>query len=386
MIAVPFLIVEATRQRPKFNIVDGCMILCALWIGGVLVYHQGLANGFEPAGRETVDLLAGYFIMRICVRSVSELRVLLIAFLPGLLLTGVLLAYESTTAKLTFLEWFPPENAKDSAKYQARLGLTRAWGPFPHPILGGLFMATFLPLYASIANRHRVAAFGVIAAICGFFSLSSAAIMALILAIGLTVFWRSSMTITRRANWPLIGVPVACILVFVQLFVGGGAGGFVMRYLSLTPETANYRRLIWEYGSASVAENPIFGIGYAGYERIGWMVSASIDSHWLAIAVRYGLPALFLMIVAAVFAIHFLARSQPKDLSEESILHAGLLIALICLSVMLLTVFAWLQMQALFSVLIGLAVGIGVKEASAKGRKIASHAARPVLRKIQRRS
>ena len=79
-------------------------------------------------------------------------------------------------------------------------------------------------------------------------------------------------------------------------------------------ETASYwyRTLIWTYGSETVLNHPLFGVGLNDWERPAWMPAASIDNFWLYLAIRAGLPAAFLMLLAFLWI--YLAVSLKKGL------------------------------------------------------------------------
>lgn len=395
VLSIPFLLAELQRRPFKPLVTDYFIVFSAAWIASMVIYHMGIGEGLEAAGREAVDLTLGYFIMRIFVRDTAHLRWLLKMTMPVLAFTAAVLAFESLTFRLTFANWFPLENVAAYALYQERMGLLRAWGPFPHPILGGFIMASFLPLFAMYKDKLSVAIVGCAAACAAFFSLSSAAILLLLVGAGLLAYWAFNIQQTGRPNWLFLITPAVAALTVIQLFVGGGAGGFVMRYLSLTPQTAMYRRLIWEYGTESVAQHPWVGIGFAGYERAVWMRTGSIDNFWLYLAVRFGLPATILMLITAVSAIYLLAKTQTYSTERGPRLHAGLLVSLTAFAILLLTVHAWFQSLVWFTMLLGLAAGISgaiMHESSAtrlsgpkpshEGKKSAG---RPVLRKIPER-
>src|SRR3954466_10503300 len=75
-------------------------------------------------------------------------------------------------------------------------------------------------------------------------------------------------------------------------------------------------RAIWEYGSASVLNNPLFGVGFGDWARASWMTS-SADMFWLVNAMRHGLPAGLLIMSA--FLLLFLPVSLRKILVERII-------------------------------------------------------------------
>jgi O-antigen ligase len=76
---------------------------------------------------------------------------------------------------------------------------------------------------------------------------------------------------------------------------------FYISHFTFDAQTGWYRLLIWQYGSASVANHPWFGIGFGDWARLPWMIS-SVDNFWLLIAMRHGIPA-GVMIFAACLAV-----------------------------------------------------------------------------------
>jgi hypothetical protein len=85
-----------------------------------------------------------------------------------------------------------------------------------------------------------------------------------------------------------------------------------VNYFTFSKQSAYNRILIFEYGTAEVARHPVFGIGLGDWERPVWM-SDSMDNFWLVTAVRYGVPALFLLLLGLLLGILWKAgqRKQP---------------------------------------------------------------------------
>ena len=112
-------------------------------------------------------------------------------------------------------------------------------------------------------------------------------------------------------RWKILwGVFLASYL-FVEFGSNQTPVQFYISHLTFNPHTGWHRLLIWEYGSASVVNNPLFGVGFGDWARASWM-SSSVDMFWLVYAMRHGLPAGLLILSA--FLMLFLAVSFRKDL------------------------------------------------------------------------
>jgi hypothetical protein len=89
-----------------------------------------------------------------------------------------------------------------------------------------------------------------------------------------------------------------------------------------------------------VLNHPFFGVGQGEWVRPYWRGHPTIDNFWLAIAVRYGLPALiFLWFGIACNAVAILRRADLDP--EEQRQRRGYLITLTGLVMILATVSLW---------------------------------------------
>ena len=122
-------------------------------------------------------------------------------------------------------------------------------------------------------------------------------------------------------------------------------------YLTFNSESSYNRILIWDYGTAEVMRNPLFGIGYGEFDRPWWM-HASVDNFWLLIAMRHGLPAFFLFVAAILLIMYKIGRQRIDD-PEIAACRAGLLISLGGLIIAGTTVHFWTQLYTFFMFLVG---------------------------------
>jgi hypothetical protein len=228
----------------------------------------------------------------------------------------------------------------------------RAFGPFQHAILGGLIMSSFLTLYLMLERNPVRRAFGIGAALAGFFTLSSAAIASLMLQAALHLYrWGMKLAGYRHNWWALFWAAVVCI-VTLELVSQSGAVSAIIRYAALNPATGSYRLLIWDYGTANVASNPLFGIGYDEYARADWM-GRSVDNHWLLVAIRHGLPALVPLLAMPLALIVRLAIISNRLPSVAGVPYAAFMIALFSFTAMGITVAYWTAALAFFYFLVG---------------------------------
>src|SRR5262249_41143458 len=93
---------------------------------------------------------------------------------------------------------------------------------------------------------------------------------------------------------------------------------FYISHFTFDPQTGWYRQLIWEFGSASVLNHPLFGIGFSDWVRSSWMTT-SVDMFWLLNTMRFGIPG-GLLLVSSFFAV-FLGVSFRKGLDERLVLY-----------------------------------------------------------------
>ena len=141
-------------------------------------------------------------------------------------------------------------------------------------------------------------------------------------------------------------------------------------YLTFSPQSAYNRILIWDYGTAEVARNPLFGIGFGDWARPVWM-SDSMDNFWLVTAVRYGLPALIFLASAIVLLALRQARANTNDVTVNRHRMAWLAI-IIGMAVSGITVHLWNAVFAYFFFLIGTGAWMAYPQKRTSTRQIAA--------------
>lgn len=353
----------------KLGIWDVLVSFSAFWMVLSFIIVYGPEDGLLRGGALAFDVIVPYFAGRICIRDANDLRRFLVLAAPGLAIAGLTLLVEVLLGKAVVRPAVASifgalpiyENGVEvglrGAIIEARLGILRASGPFSHPILAGLFLASFLPLYLASSIRSWPRYFGIAASILAFLSVSSSAVLALVMggAFYLMDFVQRSV---RFLNWRLIILVVGSTLLTLELASKNGAIAILGRY-TFNSQTALYRRLIWEFGTQSVLNNPWFGIGFKSYERPVWMVKSSVDNNWLLIAIRFGfLPALTLFVVFVAGTV-LLAVSANKRSEVDRRLYVGLAISVFTFGILAFSVAMFSGTQAWFFMLMAVAISLG---------------------------
>ncbi len=361
---VPWVITQLATGKIKFGFIDFMMLVTALWLPVSFAQNYDVSVGIEAGGSQTVDMMLAYLVGRCSLNNFESLRRLLIIISPGLLVAGLLLVGESIIGSLFVRQtaqsiFGAAGEVGSNLNFEKRLGLVRAYGTFSHPIHAGVFMSTFLPIFFMLFRNkiRKFSGFGF--GVLGFFSLSSAGFLAMLLNIAFLGYDWLQKTV-RDIGWRLALVSIATMACLIQMFSEGGVISVIYRYLTFNPGTGWYRTQIWKYASDDVLANPWFGIGYEPYTRPHWFWgSNSIDAHYLSMAVKYGLvPALLYFLIAIAIVVLLARAARQSALSTHRDVFVGLTIALSTIIIVMFTVAFWGAMLAWFNFMLGLSLSL----------------------------
>lgn len=353
-----FVVARIASGSFRLTMPDMLVAAAAGWIFLALAVTMGPARSINSGGAQFIDIALSYLFARCAFASLRDLRIFLLLMAPALLATGLLMAVESVGQRYYgqtlagSLVGRPLDT--QGLGFDIRLGLMRAPGPFPHPILAGIFLGSFLALFAFSGLRGWPRIAGIAAAICSIFSISSAAFLALAAGLALMVYDR---VVERIGNlsWRLFIAGFGIILFVAQFATQSGAIGLLTRFGSINEWSAYYRRLIWRFGSESVVANPLFGIGYADWDRPSWMTS-SVDNFWLLLAMQFGLLPAIALLAAAVLAVVQAGRASAAYNVLDRRLMRALAISLGLFALGAFSVSLWLSAQVWFFMLLGIVV------------------------------
>ena len=120
------------------------------------------------------------------------------------------------------------------------------------------------------------------------------------------------MTTGVRRRWTIFAALVLTMYVVIDLFSSRNPFQVFVSYLTFSANSSFTRILIWQYASADVLANPIFGIGLGDWDRPRFM-GPSVDNFWLATALRYGLPAFAFLAISILVLLWRMGQAAITD-------------------------------------------------------------------------
>ncbi len=361
-----------TQSGLKLRAFDGLFIAFNAWTVGVFMMHQGSHEGLVFGGSLALESLGAYLVARVWIRDPATFEATLGA-IAAAIAVAALIALPETLLGQTFTHDILRHitGYEHPTAVETRLGLTRAYGSFDHPIHYGTFCAAMLSLFwfaaRSKAQRRKRTLL-----LCGatFLGLSSAPILCLLLQ-GTMLAWERFTRGTSNRTVVLLTV-LTGLYIGAAMVMNRSPINFIATGMTLDSWTGYYRLQIWQHGLSNVFANPWTGIGLGEWERPWWMVSPTIDAFWLVIAMREGIPAVALLILA----LALLMRSVVvKGLRHPELrirrISRGWIMTLIALSLIGTTVHFWNVLYSFFFFIVGLAGWI------ADPKRVAQSRARP---------
>jgi hypothetical protein len=231
---------------------------------------------------------------------------------------------------------------------EMRFDFYRVQVVFPHAILFGLFgsltVGSVYYLYKSkiLQMLPRLA----LSMFMTFMALSSAPIISAVLQVCI-IGWG----ILTKERWKLLLVLFVLAFIAAEMFTNRGPIIIFIETFTLDPMSGWWRIHIWNYGSASVMQHPIFGIGLNLHEKPDWLTD-SVDNFWLLMALRHGLTG-FLLLALAI-GLHIRAILRMKDLDPVTTLaRKGYMTTLVGVIFTLTTVHIWGSLYVMVMFFIG---------------------------------
>lgn len=249
----------------------------------------------QNVGSNGIDFIGAYVLARAYIRNRESFTALCRALVIVVFLTVPFAVFETLTGRpviIDIIEKLPGLSSLYIVNMDQRMGLERVQVVFSHPIHYGLFCSvvfslTFVALKGRISSfRRYVSSIVVVAA--GFLALSSGAFLAILLQLAL-ILWNTVLA-RVRLRWVLLGALFALAYIVIDLLSNRTPIRVFMSYATFSAQTAYWRSLIFQYGTANVWANPFFGLGQNDWVRPYWMYTSSVDNFWLVMAMRYGIP------------------------------------------------------------------------------------------------
>lgn len=314
-----FAVIFGAMRHRGLRSYDYMLLLAAIWVFLSYWVNHGLNSAIESGGVLLLEIVVSYWIARQYIHDLSTFYATIRLFMVLAFLMLPFILTEMLISKHFIHDFFSELTGHYyKIRYEERLGLTRAYGPFSHPILMGVYYSTLIGVvwygyhWRSLPNKLM----GIVVLSLGAFaSLSSAPILLMLFQI-FAIFW-NYIAGKLRYHWQLIVAMLAILYAVLFFWSSQSPLMTILSRITLNPQTAYYRQIVWDYGLAEVAKSPIFGIGRLDWERPSWMVNESIDSFWLVLSMRYGLPVALL--IGAIMIIFIIKLGQYAQTTKQDI-------------------------------------------------------------------
>lgn len=351
---VPSLIGWLRGKAGPIRLADLLLVCYCLWCFIAIIAIHGFAFAIQPAGIIFMETMGAYLLARCCIRSADDFEAMVRLLFKVVLVLLPFAILESVSGQNSLMEVLskilptPPP-----VDMEPRWGLRRVQSVFEHPILFGvgcgcILAMTHIVLGYQKSFLRRWTPTGLVG-LAAFLSLSAGPITALAAQIML-MGWNWVMR-SIAARWKILIFFVALAAVSAELLSNRSVPVIFISYFSFDESSAWLRVAIWRFGSESVMNNPLFGVGFNEWERPDWM-SFSIDMFWIVDAVRHGFLAGFFM-MSGFFAM-FITLAMKKGLDDRaSAYRMAFLISMTGFFMVGWTVYFWNSAYVLFLFLLG---------------------------------
>jgi hypothetical protein len=327
--------------------------LAAIWGAIVLVSLHGVDKGLQSAGIFFIETFGAFLFAKRYIRDVFAFQRMVKSLVLMVLFLLPFAVYENVAGSPILIELlgkiFSVYNIIGS---EERLGLRRAQGTFEYSILFGVVCSSAFALsfyaYGATARLGGRLCSGLVA-MTVVTSLSSGPLLSLVVQAMLIVWDKVTASVARR--WAILATVAIVAYIAVDLSSNRDPFSVFISYLTFNSDTSYMRVHIWNYGTQSVLQHPIFGIGLNDWQRPSWM-GGSIDNFWLVTAVRYGIPG-FLFTTGGFLAVCF-GLGRLRNLSfQVAQCRKGLIITICGLAFAICTVHVWDAPYVLIIFLLG---------------------------------
>lgn len=352
----PFLVQKFLAGVVRWRAPDLLFSLYVLWQALTILLNNP-ERFVAFTGQQTLSTFAVYLAGRLLILNRQDFMSFVLFWAGATMISVPFALYEAIQDDpiiLRMIADYTPFSSFAQNDYEPRLGLYRAQFVFVHPIHYGLLGAMILMLFwhglsgrLSAAKRFWGTALIFVSTLL---SVSSGAVLSVVLQLGTFVMYKVAARV--GPPWRVMFISGAALYAVLELASNRSAFAAISGRLAFNAQTAYFRTLIWEYGSAQVLRTPIFGNGYNYWPRPHWMPS-SVDNHWLLMSMVHGLPALVLLVVALLYAFFVVNKPALLGNGELDRMRLSWTLALLGLCMSASTVALWAEIQMFFMLLFG---------------------------------
>jgi len=334
--------------RLSFKDPNFLMVAYGVWVGLAIMVNHGPTKYVDSIGIYMIELAGPYFLAIGYLNSMQRVRQLIKVYVLIVCCTLLITLPEMLTGfnLAQKILGVPPGHGVGQ-----RLGLTRSFGTFDHPILQGVFASSALG-FAWFTGRYKQFGAAFIATVS---SLSSGPLVSVFVQFLIMGWEFVSRSLSKR--WMKLAIILFIFYWIIEFSSNRSAMTAILTNVTFSSHTAYWRMLIWEHGMNNVWANPFFGIGFDDWERPKFMYTGSMDAFWLVSMVRYGLPA-FLMYASAFLLIVYQMFKMKLPTKEMVSLRRGWLTGMVGIIIASATVHLWNNAFIFINFFLGIGMGM----------------------------
>jgi hypothetical protein len=348
-------LVSLFQKGRRLQMPDLFACATAIWIV-IAGANASSSDSVSSSVAEAIELCGGYLVARAFFFGPLALQTFLkvlkiLAFAAILLgtadsLSGRLIIHD-TVASLLHV-------APIEAQYRG--GSVRAASTFDHAILFGAFcsLVAIMLLYSERNIRKRAFYVGLCVYGC-VLAWSSSGLMSVFLALSIYSYDR----LMTRYPWRWTALCAVTALLVSLLFLGSNDPmGWIISHLTLDPESGYFRFMIWDAATSKISESPFIGFGFQEFDQS--ILNVTVDSVWLVMALRFGVPVVvfvILMSLTAMLPVRRLPSGWPGE-SYIGALRTGFTIVLVMFMFIGLTVHYWNYLWIFWGICLGIRVSL----------------------------
>jgi hypothetical protein len=235
----------------------------------------------------------GALALRVFVRALKFVAVIVIALAALEHLTQSIV-----TNNLIAALWGTPGFEPDY-----RSGMLRAYSTFAHPIFYGTFCATAAAIFLySQQNLSSRVLYGVGCFIGCLMAMSSAPLISFMIVMSAYSYDHVMRRVLSR--WRVLQLGLIVFFVTVYLTTNKPVS-WVVSHLTLDPSTGYFRVATWDTSLYYIGLSPLVGYGFEVYGEVGdFFANATVDSVWLVLALRFGVPLVALILLTNIASFY----------------------------------------------------------------------------------
>jgi hypothetical protein len=348
--AILFLLIPALTILMRKNrhpvISDWFGFMLAGWMVGATTIIEGFNSSVYA---EVLEFLGAYVVARAYVFGPFRVSIF-IGILRAIVFTLVALAILETLsgrnitqeAVSTILPGVGPTNAY-------RMGLVRASSTFDGSTQFGTFCSALAAifLYSEYKLTDRFMYVGLAALGC-VLSLSSAPLMGLVFVISGYSYDRLLQRYSAR--WTL-GLVLAAGSFLALFLVSSDPISFIIGHFTFDPSDGWFRLNTWSHATHNIALSPWMGYSFTLYGDLDdYWDQASVDCVWLVVGLRFGLPAVALLVLTNLGSISRFRCIHDPYMDKMA---TGFTLAIVALMFVGVTVHYWNGPWILWGMFIG---------------------------------